>query len=143
MNARLTRACKFAAVHRLHNPALSAAENKALYGKCNHESGHGHTYVVHVTVEGPVDPRTGMVINLFDLDAILEREVLGRFAFRSMDEALRPYGAPVSTAENIARVLWTILGGALPPGVRLAAVHIGETLKNSAEYAGEGIGISG
>ncbi|MBZ0252798.1 MAG: 6-carboxytetrahydropterin synthase, partial [Candidatus Methylomirabilis sp.] len=121
---------------------LSAAENRALYGKCNHESGHGHTYVVHVTVEGPVDPVSGMVINLFDLDRILEDEVVGRFGFRSMDEALKPFGGPVSTAENIARAIWTLLEGKLPPGVALKSVHIGETLKNTAEFHGEGIGIT-
>ncbi|MCA9774908.1 MAG: 6-carboxytetrahydropterin synthase [Myxococcales bacterium] len=143
MKARVTRLVQFNAVHRLHNPALSDVENARLYGKCNHPSGHGHNYVIHVTVEGDVDPTTGMVINFFELDGILQREVVDRFHCRSMDECLREFGGPVSTAENIARVIWRVLDGRLGPRRRLHRVAIGETLKNSAEYHGEEISVGG
>jgi len=143
MKARLTRVVHFSASHRLHNPSLSDDENRTLYGKCNHPNGHGHDYFVHVTVEGDVDPVTGMVMNLFDLDALLAREVVERFHYRSMDQALEPFGGWVSTAENVARAVWQVLDGKLPTGVTLTQVHIGETLKNAVEYDGEGIGTRG
>ena len=49
------------------------------YGKCNNPHGHGHNYALEVTVSGQVDPRTGMVCNLVDLDGYVEREVLSRY----------------------------------------------------------------
>ena len=67
------------ASHRLHTQALSAAQNRAAYGKCNNPHGHGHNYVVEVLVAGTVDPETGMVVDLAALDAMVSRKVFARF----------------------------------------------------------------
>ena len=75
----LTRRYRFSAAHRLHNDALSAEDNRRLYGKCDNPFGHGHNYVLDVTMAGEVDPATGMVFDLAKLDATVEREVLERF----------------------------------------------------------------
>ena len=79
MKAHLTRRYLFSASHRLHSAEMSAEENLATYGKCNNPHGHGHNYTLEVTVSGPVDPATGMVCNLVDLDGFVEREVLSRY----------------------------------------------------------------
>jgi len=78
MKAYLTRRYWFSASHRLHSDAMSAQENQAVYGKCNNPYGHGHNYVVEISVSGPVDPATGMIANLADLDGFVEREVTRR-----------------------------------------------------------------
>ena len=79
MKAHLTRRYMFSASHRLHSEAMSSAENRDTYGKCNNPYGHGHNYVLEVTVSGPVDEHTGMVCNLMNLDSFVEREVLSRY----------------------------------------------------------------
>ena len=71
MKAHLTRRYMFSASHRLHSDEMSEEENRATYGKCNNPYGHGHNYMVEVTVSGPVDDQTGMVCNLVDLDGFV------------------------------------------------------------------------
>ena len=78
MKAHLTRRYRFSASHRLHSDAMSDEENAATYGKCNNPHGHGHNYVLEVTVSGPVDNSTGMVCNLVDLDGFVQREIVDR-----------------------------------------------------------------
>ena len=85
MKAHLTRRYIFSASHRLHSDELSEAENRATYGKCNNPYGHGHNYALEVTVSGQVDPQTGMVCNLVDLDDAVRREVLDRFDHREFE----------------------------------------------------------
>ena len=91
MRAYLTRRYLFSASHRLHCDAMTAAENQAVYGKCNNPHGHGHNYSVEVTVAGRVDPRTGMVCNLVDLDSFVHEKILERLT------APQPAAAPVNT----------------------------------------------
>ena len=79
MRVELTRRYALAASHRLHSPKLDEAENRRLYGKCNNPYGHGHNYFVEVTVTGPVDPATGMMANLGDLDRYVRQEVIEPF----------------------------------------------------------------
>ena len=79
LKIELGRRYRFAASHRLHSARLSAEENSRLYGKCNNPLGHGHNYVVEICVSGDVDPATGMIANLADLDGFVEREVLDAF----------------------------------------------------------------
>jgi 6-pyruvoyltetrahydropterin/6-carboxytetrahydropterin synthase len=71
LKLHLTRRYQFAASHRLHTPKLGEKENRRVYGKCNNPYGHGHNYVVEVAMSGPVDPSTGMIANLNDLDAFV------------------------------------------------------------------------
>src|SRR6185369_13921302 len=74
----ITRRLQFNAAHRVHNPALSDAENKAIFGKCNNPNWHGHNYTLDVSVTGPVDERTGYVIDLAAVKRIVEREVVDK-----------------------------------------------------------------
>jgi 6-pyruvoyltetrahydropterin/6-carboxytetrahydropterin synthase len=82
----LTRTIDFAAAHRLHAPGLSDAENQAIFGKCDNPNGHGHNYGVEVTVIGEPDPVTGMIVDLTELDAVIEREVMARFDHKHLNQ---------------------------------------------------------
>src|SRR5215467_2207468 len=81
----ITRRLLFNAAHRVHNPALSDAENQAIFGKCNNPNWHGHNYTLDVSVTGPVDERTGYVIDLSALKAIVEREVVSKVDHRNFN----------------------------------------------------------
>src|SRR5450755_1867945 len=83
MKAHLTRRYMFSASHRLHSDQMSEEENRATYGKCNNPYGHGHNYMVEVTVSGAVDDHTGMVCNLADLDSFVRAEILERYDHRN------------------------------------------------------------
>jgi 6-pyruvoyltetrahydropterin/6-carboxytetrahydropterin synthase len=134
MKTHLTRRYRFSASHRLHSDAMSAAENRDTYGKCNNPYGHGHNYVLDVTVSGPVDQRTGMVCNLADLDGFVEREVISRYDVQNLN-TLQEFVTNVPTTENLCVEIFQIL----QQGFRLAhleSIRIGETMMNSFEYAG-------
>jgi len=131
----LHRRYRFSASHRLHQLGWSHEENHRVYGKCANEHGHGHNYVLDVAVTGPVDPATGMVTNLADLDAFIEREVLAEFDHVYLNEQVPAFRSLVPTAENICRVLFDRLRAY--PRARLASIGLEETGANSFEYAGE------
>jgi len=134
MKAYLTRGYMFSASHRLHSAALSAEENQNTYGKCNNPYGHGHNYALQVTLSGQVDPSTGMVCNLVDLDDVVKREVLERFDIQNLN-VLPEFAASVPTTENLCIVIYEILqrGFSL---AHLEKVRLEETMMNSFEYAG-------
>ena len=134
MKAHLTRRYMFSASHRLHSDALSEAENKTTYGKCNNPYGHGHNYALEVTVSGPVDERTGMVCNLTDLDAFVEREILERFHLQNLN-TVPDLGRAVPTTENLSSSIYDILQRGFTHA-HLEKVRIQETMMNSFEYAG-------
>ncbi len=131
MKLTLTRRYAFSASHRLHNAALSNEENQRIYGKCNNPYGHGHNYVVEVTVAGPVDDATGMIANLADLDAFVNREVVEPFDHINLNEQVPAFRAPVPTTENLCREIFGRL--AKFPLARLERVRIEETSRNSFE----------
>ena len=135
MKAHLTRRYRFSASHRLHSDAMSEAENRATYGKCNNPHGHGHNYALEVTVSGAVDPRTGMVCNLVDLDTFVEREVLDRFHLENLNMK-QEFSNTVPTTENLSTAIFKILQRGFPQA-HLEKVRIEETMLNSFEYAGE------
>ena len=97
----LGRRYKFAASHRLHTDKLTAEQNSRVYGKCNNPHGHGHNYVVEVSVSGRVDAATGMIANLADLDGFVEREVIEPFDHRSLNEEVPAFRHQVPTTENV------------------------------------------
>jgi 6-pyruvoyltetrahydropterin/6-carboxytetrahydropterin synthase len=136
MNLTLSRRYTFAGSHRLHNAKLSEAENQRLYGKCNNPFGHGHNYIVEVTLAGPVDPATGMIANLADLDAYMQKHVLEDFDHRYMNKEIPLFAKQVPTTENLCIEIFTRLKDF--PGARLMRVRIEETSRNSFEYSGEG-----
>jgi 6-pyruvoyltetrahydropterin/6-carboxytetrahydropterin synthase len=139
--AHFSRRYHFSASHRLHVDALSEEENRATFGKCNNPFGHGHNYVVEVTVSGPVDATTGMVVNMSDLDAFAEREVLDLFDHANLN-TLEAFRDRVTTTENVCVEMWSIFARFAEsidyPQVRLERIAIEETGNNSFEYFGDG-----
>ena len=135
MKIHLTRSYSFAASHRLHSPRLGEEENWRTYGKCNNPYGHGHNYVVKVTVSGPVEASTGMVADLGELDRYVEREVLETFDHKYLNEEVAAFRDRVPTTENLCIEIYNRLQAF--PGARLERVRLEETSLNSFEYAGE------
>jgi 6-pyruvoyltetrahydropterin/6-carboxytetrahydropterin synthase len=135
MKAHLSRRYLFSASHRLHSDAMSGEENQLTYGKCNNPYGHGHNYVLQVTVSGPVDQQTGMVCNLVDLDGFIEREVLARYDHQNLN-MLPDFAQEVPTTENLSIHIYEIVQRGFPHA-HLEKVQLEETMMNSFEYAGE------
>jgi 6-pyruvoyltetrahydropterin/6-carboxytetrahydropterin synthase len=131
--ATLTRRYKFAASHRLHAGCLSAEENRTIFGKCNNPNGHGHNYVVYVTVRGPIDPRVGRVTDLGTLDRIVTETIVDRFDHRDLnfDPA---FADRTTTGENVVRLIWDLLVAKIPGG-ELDKVGLVETRDNYFEYS--------
>ena len=134
MKVYLSRRYTFAASHRLHSPAFSEAENLRVYGKCNNPHGHGHNYTIEVTLSGAVDPATGMVANLGDLDPFVQRHVLDAFDHRNLNEEVEAFRTKVPTTENLCIEIFNRLRDF--PKAHLERVRVEETSKNSFEYSG-------
>lgn len=115
----LTRRAEFSASHYYHSPALSAEENRRLYGKCNNPHGHGHNYTLEVTVCGPVDARSGMVVDLKQLKEVLQREVLDVLDHRFLNEEVPAFRHLIPTTENLAIEIWRML----QPKLEFCALH--------------------
>jgi 6-pyruvoyltetrahydropterin/6-carboxytetrahydropterin synthase len=130
----LTRRYRFSASHRLHSRRFGEERNRQLYGKCSNPHGHGHNYTVEVTVGGPVDPATGMVANLGDLDPFVGREVLEAFDHKYLNEEIPEFQDVVPTTENLCREIYRRLRPF--PAARLERVRIEETSNNSFEFEG-------
>lgn len=128
----LTARYRFSASHRLDTPAMSAEENRRLYGKCNNPYGHGHDYVMEITVDGPVD-QNGQVVNREALDTVVRERVLARLDHKNLNADIPELAGSVTTTENLA----TMVRGALAEGwtlpARLARVRISETARNTFE----------
>ena len=131
MKISLSRRYHFAASHRLHTAKLSEEENKRVYGKCSNPYGHGHNYVLEVTVTGPVDPATGMIANLVELDPFVQREVIEPFDQKFLNEEVAEFREQVATTENVCREIFRRLKSF--PLARLERVRVEETSKNSFE----------
>ena len=135
LKIELGRRYRFSASHRLHSSKLSEEENRRVYGKCNNPHGHGHNYVVEVSVSGAVDPATGMIANLADLDSFVEREVIEPFDHKSLNEDVSAFRENVPTTENICKEIFARLRRF--PKAKLERVRVEETGNNTFEYAGE------
>jgi 6-pyruvoyltetrahydropterin/6-carboxytetrahydropterin synthase len=122
----LTRKIEFSASHLYHNPALSAEENRRIFGKCNNPHGHGHNYTLEVTVAGEPDPVTGMVLDLGELKKILEREVMQRMDHRHLNYDVPELAGKIPTCENVARVIWELLEPKISQG-KLYRVRLWES----------------
>lgn len=134
MRAHLSRRYHFSASHRLHTKTYGIAQNQAVYGKCNNPYGHGHNYTVQVTFSGQVDPATGMVCNLAELDAFAHTNLLERFDHKNLN-TLDCFANKVSTTENLTLEIHRIFQGFT--AAHLERVHIEETSNNSFDYAGD------
>lgn len=132
----VTRRMRFNAAHRVYNPALSDAENAATFGKCNNPNWHGHNYVLEISVTGPVDARTGYVMDLSALKAIVQREVIEHVDHRNFNLDVAFMRDAIPTSENIVLAFWRIIQPRVAPA-RLARLRLWETENNYVEYAGE------
>ncbi len=137
LKVELGRRYRFAASHRLHSPHLSAEENSRVFGKCNNPYGHGHNYVLEVSLSGDVDPATGMIANLADLDAFVERQVLAEFDHKSLNEDIPAFRGQVPTTENLCIEIFERLKTF--PNAKLERIRVQETGNNSFEYAGDNL----
>jgi 6-pyruvoyltetrahydropterin/6-carboxytetrahydropterin synthase len=129
---RLTRRYRFAASHRLHAAALTEEENRRLYGKCNNPYGHGHNYVLEVTLEGPVD-KSGQVAHRAALDRLIQTYVLDRMDHTDLNADVPEFAGSVPTTENLASVIEKSLRAHWTLPARLARLRISETDRNAFE----------
>lgn len=132
----LTQQFEFSAAHRLHCPALSDDENRHTFGKCNNPNGHGHNYLVEVTVSGRPDERTGAVLPLPRFEQIVKEQVIDVLDHKHLNLDTIHFAALNPSVENIARVVWGLLVQHVAPA-KLHAVRVHETPKTWAEYTGE------
>lgn len=136
-HVRVTRRVHFSAAHRLGRPAWSQERNRAVFGDCANPNWHGHNYELDVTVDGPIDPTTGFVLDLKELRVLVEERVLADLDHRNLNldvpwmEGLNP------TTEHLVVAIWGRLVDALPRGVRLVRLILWETPRNYVEYTGE------
>ncbi len=140
MNApivQITHCQEFAAAHRLHAPELSEAENVALFGPCNNL--HGHNYRVEVTVAGPVDPVTGMVMNLNDLAEVMRTEIWQKVDHKDLCQDVPFLNGVVTTAENLAVAFWNQIAACQDQlgDSKLVRVRVVESPDNFVDYCGE------
>ena len=135
-NVTITRRMRFNAAHRVHNPALSDEENRALFGPCSNPNWHGHNYVLEIAVSGPVDDTTGYVMDLGKLRDIVQREVIDHVDHHNMNIDV-PFMRGINpTSENIVVACWRVLEPRVTPG-RLKRLRLWETENNYVEYEGE------
>ena len=109
----ITRRAEFSASHVCRLESLSDSQNRQLYGEEANPNGHGHNYILEVSVEGSPDPITGMIIDLKELKEIVEAEIIGPMDHRFLNYEVEPFGSVVPTTANLAREIWRRLDGSL------------------------------
>lgn len=122
----LTRKIEFSASHLYHNPVMTPEENKRIFGKCNNPHGHGHNYVLEVTVAGEPNEKTGMIMDLQELKAILQREVIERMDHRFLNYEVPELAGRIPTTETVAMLIWNLLEPRIS-AARLYRVRLYET----------------
>lgn len=137
--ARLTRVVRFSAAHRYHRPDWSEEQNRAAFGACANEHGHGHSYHCAVTVSGSLSPDRSMVIDLEVFDELLDEVIMKPMDHQHLNHAIPDfaYGNTIPTAEALSVWIWRKLGPKLPEAVRLEVVRVEEDETLFAEYHGE------
>ena len=134
----ITRRVEFSASHYCANPALGREENEALFGKASRPSGHGHNYVLEVTVAGDVDPVHGMIMDLKELKQIINDEVVAIYDHRFLNHEVPPFDRTIPTAENIAQDIWRRIETKVRArNCRLHGVRLYETPDLYVDYFGE------
>jgi 6-pyruvoyltetrahydropterin/6-carboxytetrahydropterin synthase len=137
----VTRKAHFSAAHRLYNPGFSDERNEAVFDKCNNPRGHGHNYVLEVTVKGIPDPETGYVIDLKRLAGIMEREIIDKVDHKHLNHDVEFLQGIIPTAENVAIIFWKILEPKITSG-SLHSVRLFESDNNYVEYFGEPVEVA-
>lgn len=135
-HVEIVRREEFSAAHRLESPHLGEAENRALYGPCFTD--HGHNYALEVVVRGPVDPRTGMVMNLTELMRIVRERVIAAVDHKHLNRDVDFLAGVIPTAENVAIAIWERLERELEalPACRLHRIRLYESANNFVDYHG-------
>jgi 6-pyruvoyltetrahydropterin/6-carboxytetrahydropterin synthase len=134
----ITRKVEFSASHVCRNPALGEQENQRLFGPAANPHGHGHNYVLEVSVEGQPDPVTGMILDLKELKDVLHKAVVEPYDHRFLNHEVPPFDRVIPTAENIARDIWGRLAPHLSgPGRKLQLVRLYETPDLYVDYLGD------
>ena len=131
----ITRRLEFCASHRLFNPDFSDEKNESTFGLCNNPNGHGHNYVLEVTVKGEVDPETGMVLDLKALKKLINEEIINKVDHKNLNVDVDFLKAVIPTAENIAIHIWNILKPKIVSG-ELHEVKLFESERNFVVYHG-------
>lgn len=131
----LTKRVDFAASHRYWNPEWGEERNQAVFGKCTSKYGHGHNYILEVTIEGEVDRDTGMIINLYDLKPMIN-DVLKDFDHKHLNDDNINFRDKIPTTENIARVFWELMEKQLEKetNCRLYRIRLYETPDLFVDY---------
>jgi 6-pyruvoyltetrahydropterin/6-carboxytetrahydropterin synthase len=132
MKTTITRRMTFCAGHRLFKPELSDAENQTIFGECSNPNGHGHNYVLEVSVSGNIDPATGMIINLKLLKEVIERAVIAKVDHKNLNVDVEFMKGLIPTTEVFAGKIFTILDQALGNGL-LAKIVLWESENNRFE----------
>ena len=135
MKVSVFRKEHFNAAHRLHNPALSDAENAAIFGKCNYANYHGHNYELIVQVTGEIDQKTGYVMDMKVLSDLIKSEVLERFDHRNLNLDTAEFKDLIPSAENISVVIYNLLRPHINP-LHDLKIRLYETERNFVEYPG-------
>lgn len=138
----ISRKVEFCASHRLYNPEFSDEKNEATYGRCNNVNGHGHNYILEVTLRGSIDPDTGMVMDLKALKILLKDEILEKVDHKNLNVDVDFLEGVIPTAENIVASFWGILEDRLPRNCELFEMKLWESENNLAFYRGEGVEIA-
>jgi 6-pyruvoyltetrahydropterin/6-carboxytetrahydropterin synthase len=133
----ISKKVEFSASHICRSPQLTDAENDRVYGAAANPLGHGHNYVVEVSIEGEPDPITGMILDLKHLKEILEDKVLNVYDHRLLNREVEPFDRLVPTVENIAIDIWNRVSPSIKGRARLHSVRVHETTELSVEYRGE------
>jgi len=132
--ASVTRRYRFCAAHRLHTDHLSSEDNRAVFGKCNNPNGHGHNYVVLVTVKSTVPTTAAGRVDLDRLDQTVADQVVRRFDHHDLNQDPE-FAERTTTGENLVLLIWDLLVKCFPAG-QLEKVGLIETRDNYFEYAG-------
>ncbi len=137
--ARLTRKVRFTAAHRYYRPAWSEAENQRVFGPCANPYGHGHNYLLEVSVEGEVDPVTGYSVDLAALDRLLEAQVRRPLDHQHLNHAVPEFGpgAAIPTSESLLVYLWPRIAGGVPAPARLVRLRLHEEESFYVDYFGD------
>jgi 6-pyruvoyltetrahydropterin/6-carboxytetrahydropterin synthase len=132
----LTRKAEFSAAHYYHNPQWSAEENQRVFGKCANLNGHGHNYTLEVTVKGEPEAKSGFVIDLKELKAIMQREVIEVMDHRMLNKEVPEFATQIPTTENLAISIWKRLEGKLKVA-KLHRIRVYETPDLFVDFYGE------
>lgn len=136
MRVTVSRKAHFNAAHQLYNENWSKSENEAVYGKCANPEFHGHNYELIVSVQGPIDPQTGYVVDMKWLKDLIRKRVEDRFDHKNLNTQTDEFAQRIPTAENIAVVIYNLLADAFEADKDLK-ITLYETPRNFVEYSGE------